>query len=110
MSPQPLKGKRLSDINLKFRLLGGMSINASTIARPLIALTMAGLLFVYARSSVRAAKRNAEQHRNVDGGQINWYVYLNEVVHGSFRTIFPLWLHIKRFNNPSQQCTRKIHC
>ena len=33
---------------------------------------MAGLLFVYARTSIQAAKRNAQQHREADGGQISW--------------------------------------
>jgi hypothetical protein len=34
---------------------------------------MAGLLFVYARTSIQAAKRNAQKHREADGGQINWH-------------------------------------
>ena len=34
---------------------------------------MAGLLFVYTRSSIYAAKRNAERHRAADSGQISWY-------------------------------------
>ena len=34
---------------------------------------MAGLLFVYTRSSIYAAKRNAERHRAADGGQISWH-------------------------------------
>jgi hypothetical protein len=33
---------------------------------------MAGLLFVYTRTSIKAAKRNAQLHREADGGQINW--------------------------------------
>lgn len=33
---------------------------------------MACLLFVYARSSIQAAKRNAQSHREADGGQISW--------------------------------------
>lgn len=33
---------------------------------------MAGLLYVYTRSSIRAAKRNAERTRSADGGQISW--------------------------------------
>ena len=33
---------------------------------------MAGLLYVYTSSSIRAAKRNAQLHREADGGQINW--------------------------------------
>ena len=33
---------------------------------------MACLLFVYARTSIQAAKRNAQIHREADGGQISW--------------------------------------
>lgn len=33
---------------------------------------MAGLLFVYTRTSIQAAKRNAQRHREADGGQISW--------------------------------------
>lgn len=40
---------------------------------PLAALTMAGILFVYARTSIRAAKLNAQRHREADGGQISWH-------------------------------------
>jgi len=72
MSPQPLRGKRLSEMNYRSRLFGGITINGRTIVGPLVAFTMAGLLFVYARSSIRAAKRNAERHRIADGGQISW--------------------------------------
>lgn len=34
---------------------------------------MATILFVYARTSIQAAKKNAQQHREADGGQINWH-------------------------------------
>jgi hypothetical protein len=34
---------------------------------------MASLLFVYSRTSIQAAKRNAQKHREADGGQINWH-------------------------------------
>jgi hypothetical protein len=34
---------------------------------------MAILLFVYSRTSIQAAKRNAQKHREADGGQINWH-------------------------------------
>jgi hypothetical protein len=34
---------------------------------PLAAFTMAGLLFVYARTSIRLAKQNAQLHREADG-------------------------------------------
>lgn len=30
------------------------------------------MLFVYSRTSIKAAKRNAERHRVADGGQISW--------------------------------------
>ncbi|RMZ66165.1 CSEP effector [Pyrenophora seminiperda CCB06] len=45
----------------------------ATIMAPLAAVTMAGLLFVYARTSIRAAKLNAKKHREADGGQISWH-------------------------------------
>lgn len=44
-----------------------------TITAPLAAFTMAGILFVYTRTSIQAAKRNAQKHRESDGGQINWH-------------------------------------
>ena len=44
-----------------------------TLLAPIVAFTMAGLLFVYTRSSIHAAKRNAKLHRAADGGQISWY-------------------------------------
>ena len=43
-----------------------------TLTAPIVAITMAGMLFVYSRTSIKAAKRNAERHRMADGGQINW--------------------------------------
>ncbi|KAL9134178.1 MAG: hypothetical protein Q9175_004645 [Cornicularia normoerica] len=67
MSPKPLKGKRLSEIQLS------RTFNGRTLLAPIVAFTMAGLLFVYTRSSIHAAKRNAERHRAADGGQISWY-------------------------------------
>lgn len=48
------------------------NINSRTVVGPIAAFTMAGLLFVYSRSSIKAAKRNAERHRSADGGQISW--------------------------------------
>jgi len=48
-------------------------INGRTVVAPLAALTMAGLLFIYSRTSIRAAKLNAQKHREADGGQISWY-------------------------------------
>ena len=49
------------------------NISLQTVMAPLAALTMAGLLFVYARTSIRAAKLNAQKHREADGGQISWH-------------------------------------
>ncbi len=40
---------------------------------PLAAFTMATILFVYTRTSIQAAKRNAQRHREADGGQISWH-------------------------------------
>ncbi|KAJ9642453.1 hypothetical protein H2199_004834 [Coniosporium tulheliwenetii] len=34
---------------------------------------MACLLFVYSRTSIRAAKLNAQKQREADGGQISWH-------------------------------------
>lgn len=48
-------------------------ITRQTITAPLAAFTMAGILFVYSRTSIQAAKRNAQKHREADGGQINWH-------------------------------------
>ncbi|CAD6593904.1 MAG: hypothetical protein ASARMPREDX12_007769 [Alectoria sarmentosa] len=67
MSPKPLRGKRLSEIKLS------RTFNGRTLLAPIVAFTMAGLLFVYTRSSIHAAKRNAERHRAADGGEISWY-------------------------------------
>lgn len=43
-------------------------INSRTIVAPAAAFTMACLLFVYARTSIRAAKANAQRHRDNDTG------------------------------------------
>ena len=48
-------------------------IMSQTVMAPLAAFTMAGLLFVYSRTSIRAAKLNAQKHREADGGQISWH-------------------------------------
>ncbi|KAK4891817.1 hypothetical protein LTR27_009669 [Elasticomyces elasticus] len=44
------------------------TINSRTIVAPAAAFTMACLLFVYTRTSIRAAKENAQRHRKADGG------------------------------------------
>ncbi|KAK5116733.1 hypothetical protein LTR62_007407 [Meristemomyces frigidus] len=44
------------------------TINSRTIVAPAAALTMACILFVYTRTSIRAAKANAQRHRNADSG------------------------------------------
>jgi phosphate/sulfate permease len=43
-------------------------INSRTVVAPVAAFTMACILFVYARVSIRAAKENAQRHRDVDSG------------------------------------------
>ncbi|KAF1810134.1 hypothetical protein P152DRAFT_460928 [Eremomyces bilateralis CBS 781.70] len=50
----------------------GFPLNSRTIVAPLAAFTMAGLLFFYARVSIRAAKLNAAKTREADGGEVNW--------------------------------------
>ena len=47
-------------------------IEARKFTTPIAAFTMAGLLFLYASTSIRAAKRNARLHREADGGQLSW--------------------------------------
>jgi len=49
------------------------NLNGRKLTAPLAAATMAVLLFVYTRTSIRAAKQNAQKHRQADGGQINWH-------------------------------------
>ncbi|GAB7351985.1 hypothetical protein MBLNU459_g2509t1 [Dothideomycetes sp. NU459] len=44
------------------------AINSRTIVAPAAAFTMACLLFVYTRTSIRAAKANAQRHRDSDSG------------------------------------------
>ncbi|KIW13286.1 hypothetical protein PV08_08474 [Exophiala spinifera] len=42
-----------------------------TITAPIAAVVMAGLLYTYSITSIRAAKRNAKLHREADGGQLD---------------------------------------
>lgn len=44
------------------------AINNRTIVAPAAAFTMALILFVYTRTSIRAAKANAQRHRQADTG------------------------------------------
>lgn len=44
-----------------------------TLAAIFGAFALSGILFVYGRSSIQAAKRNAKAHREADGGQIDWH-------------------------------------
>ena len=39
---------------------------------PILAVVLGGLLYVYGYTSIQAAKRNAQRHREADGGNINW--------------------------------------
>jgi hypothetical protein len=41
------------------------------LVAPIAAFTMAGILLVYTRSSIRAAKLSVRKHREADGGQID---------------------------------------
>ena len=45
--------------------------NPRTITAPIAAFVMAGLLYTYSVSSIRAAKYNAKLHREADGGQLD---------------------------------------
>lgn len=47
-------------------------ITSRTLTSVIGAVTMTCLLFVYSRSSIQAAKRDAARHRSADGGQISW--------------------------------------
>ncbi|KAL2073146.1 hypothetical protein VTL71DRAFT_10470 [Oculimacula yallundae] len=75
--PEPPKWK----VNGKVALLPSPPIfsnlikpcSSQSLTAPLAAFTMATLLFVYTRTSIQAAKRNAQRHREADGGQINWH-------------------------------------
>ncbi|RMZ85093.1 hypothetical protein DV738_g109, partial [Chaetothyriales sp. CBS 135597] len=47
------------------------ALNPRSLTAPIAAFVMAGLLFTYAFTSIRAAKRNARLHRLADGGQVD---------------------------------------
>jgi len=49
-----------------------LNFNSRTLTMPIAAFCMASILFVYARTSIQSAKRNAQKHREADGGQISW--------------------------------------
>ncbi|KAL1620729.1 hypothetical protein SLS56_009549 [Neofusicoccum ribis] len=63
---------KLSETSRPTRPPGSFVFNGRTMMAPLAAITMASLLFVYTRTSIRAAKLNAQKHREADGGQISW--------------------------------------
>ena len=69
MAPKLIVGKRLSEI----KLFKHSNITARAVVAPIAVITMAALLYVYARSSIHAAKRNAARYRAADGGQVSWY-------------------------------------
>ena len=54
---------------VRFRAAFEPQTSHRTLLAPIVAFTMAGLLFVYTRSSIHAAKRNAVRHRAADGGK-----------------------------------------
>jgi hypothetical protein len=41
------------------------------LVAPIAAFTMAGILLIYTRSSIRAAKLSVQRYREADGGQID---------------------------------------
>lgn len=47
---------------------GKLPFTSRQMIAPAAAFTMACLLFVYARTSIRAAKTNAQRHRDTDSG------------------------------------------
>ncbi|KAI4228969.1 MAG: hypothetical protein L6R36_001206 [Xanthoria steineri] len=47
-------------------------INPRTLTTAIVAFTTTALLFIYSRTSIRSAKRDAARHRAADGGQFNW--------------------------------------
>lgn len=47
-------------------------INPRTSTTAIVAFTTTGLLFIYSRTSIRSAKRDAARHRAADGGQFSW--------------------------------------
>ncbi|KAJ9607716.1 hypothetical protein H2200_007794 [Cladophialophora chaetospira] len=49
----------------------GTVFNPRTVTAPIAAIIMAGLLYTYSVTSIRAAKRNAQLHREADGGQLD---------------------------------------
>ncbi|KAL9108643.1 MAG: hypothetical protein Q9227_006589 [Pyrenula ochraceoflavens] len=46
-------------------------MTAQTITAPIGAAVMAVILYTYSVASIRAAKRNAQLHREADGGQVD---------------------------------------
>lgn len=67
------KSKYISIFSLSsVSMARNFNINSKTIVGPIAAFTMAGILYVYTRSSIHAAKQNAARHRTADGGQISW--------------------------------------
>lgn len=48
-----------------------VSNHAQKATAPIAALVMAGILYTYSVTSIRAAKRNAQLHREADGGQVD---------------------------------------
>ncbi|KAI1616262.1 hypothetical protein EDD36DRAFT_415166 [Exophiala viscosa] len=49
----------------------GSNWSPRTLTAPIAAVVMAGLLYTYSVTSIRAAKRNAKLHREADGGQLD---------------------------------------
>ena len=81
------------------------------LTAPIVAVTMAGMLFVYSRTFIKAAKRNAERHREADGGQISWQNE-NERRHGLLisELLFPFSAMLTpRFTQEAGETGRSRH-
>jgi hypothetical protein len=59
-------------VSSKYHIQPLANIPLQKLTAPLAAFTMAAILFVYARTSIHAARLNAQKHRETDGGQLNW--------------------------------------
>ncbi|KAL8674274.1 MAG: hypothetical protein Q9168_001341 [Polycauliona sp. 1 TL-2023] len=47
-------------------------LNAKNLTTAIVAFTTTGLLFMYSRSSIKSAKRDAARQRAADGGHFDW--------------------------------------
>ncbi|RMZ79268.1 hypothetical protein DV737_g3483, partial [Chaetothyriales sp. CBS 132003] len=67
---QPSRGSSAPALKTTTKPRGSV-FNPRSLTAPIAAAVMAGLLFTYTITSIRAAKRNAKLHREADGGQVD---------------------------------------